>query len=108
MAAEQAPLGYFVTSGRYTREALAWAEGKPLTLINGIELVGKLNELDSAVREQLIAEVTEGDYETPSCPRCEIKLVRRSSRFGEFWGCPNFGNRRSKCSYKRAIKASGR
>lgn len=27
----------------------------------------------------------------PRCRRCDVTLVRRSGRFGPFWGCPNYG-----------------
>lgn len=29
------------------------------------------------------------------CPRCQMRLVKRSGRYGEFWGCTGFPN----CSY---------
>lgn len=106
MAAEQAPHGYFITSGRYTREALAWAESKPMTLVDGREFLEWLNGLNDMNHEELLLKITEGDYQTPSCPKCDIKLVKRQSRFGEFWGCPNFGSRTIKCRYKMPVKSS--
>ncbi|MGB8857191.1 MAG: topoisomerase DNA-binding C4 zinc finger domain-containing protein [Burkholderiales bacterium] len=33
---------------------------------------------------------TEGEYSTPSCPSCGIKMLIRSGRQGNFWGCKNF------------------
>ena len=27
---------------------------------------------------------------TPICPKHELAMVRRKSRFGEFWGCPKY------------------
>ena len=39
VAAEKGTGGIFVTSGSYTRDALAFAKGKPLTLIDGTELL---------------------------------------------------------------------
>lgn len=28
--------------------------------------------------------------ESPLCPNCNVKMIRRNSRFGFFWGCPNY------------------
>jgi len=90
MAAEGAPLGYFVCSGRYTAEAREWAKYKSMTLIDGSDLVERLNRLEPEVRGKLLEEITEGDYTTPTCPSCDIKLVRRSGKYGEFWGCRSY------------------
>jgi len=54
-----------------------------------------LNNLPDDVRETLIAKVTEGDYATPTCPSCDVKLVRRNGKNGEFWGCRNYPRCRS-------------
>jgi ssDNA-binding Zn-finger/Zn-ribbon topoisomerase 1 len=24
------------------------------------------------------------------CPSCKIKMIPRNSKFGKFWGCPNY------------------
>ena len=44
-------------------------------------------------RAALLQHVTRGDYVTPSCPKCEVKMTRRAGRAGrsDFWSCPNFG-----------------
>ena len=34
------------------------------------------------------------------CPRCGGKLVRKKSKYGEFWGCENY----PECTYKKSIK----
>lgn len=39
------------------------------------------------------------------CPRCGGKLVRRSSSYGEFFGCSNY--RTTGCQYKRNISRKG-
>ena len=90
MAAEGAPLGYFVCSGDYTSEAREWAKFKAMTLISGADLERRLNALPDETRQILLTEITMGDFQTPTCPSCEIKLVKRSSKHGEFWGCRSF------------------
>ena len=34
------------------------------------------------------------------CPNCEIALVKRSGKYGDFYGCPNYPN----CKYTQQIK----
>lgn len=36
----------------------------------------------------------------PDCPKCEGKLIKRRSEYGEFYGCTNY----PKCTYKKRIK----
>lgn len=91
MAADGVRKGYFVCTGAYTPEAVAFAEGKPLKLVTGEELLEKLNGLDSELRTRLLGEVLSGDYTTPTCPRCDTKMVRREGKDGgAFWGCTSF------------------
>lgn len=90
MAAEGVAQGHFVCCGGYTQEAVEWAKYKPMHLITGEELVIRLNRLPEGNRSVLRAKVTSGDYTTPTCPSCEIKMVRRSGKNGEFYGCPNY------------------
>jgi len=90
MAAEGTPQGFFVTSGSFTSEAREFAKFKPLELIDGPGLLGRLNRLEDSARTALLRSVTAGDYTTPTCPSCDTKMARRTSRHGEFWGCRSF------------------
>jgi restriction system protein len=91
MAADGVRKGYLVCTGAYTPEALAFAEGKPLKLVTGAELLEKLNALAPDTRDRLTGEVLSGDYTTPTCPRCDTKMVRREGKDGgAFWGCTSF------------------
>lgn len=102
MHAEGAPQGYFVCTGQYTREAMEWAQYKPLTLINGEHLLEQLNSLPEGTRHSLIAEILSSDYTTPTCPSCDKKLLRRTSKHGDFWGCSSF----PRCRYTMKIATS--
>jgi restriction system protein len=96
--------GIFVTSGRYTRDARALAEGKPIRLVDRVEL------------EQLVAGVaTPGEnlYELshwmdgfaatvsvvdPSCPFCGRAMkLKRGVQGRPFWSCQTF----PRCGGKR-------
>jgi len=95
MAADGVPEGFFVTTGEYTVEARSFAAGKPMTLIDGRDLLKRLESLPAEAQADLYARVTAGDYTTPTCPQCGIKMVRREAGKGravgsEFWGCPKY------------------
>jgi restriction system protein len=95
MAADGVPEGFFVTTGEYTGEARSFATGKPMTLIDGADLMRRLGSLPAERQSDLYATVTAGDYTTPTCPNCGIKMVRRQAGKGrtpgnEFWGCPSY------------------
>ena len=78
--------GFYTTSG-FTPDAVEFAQGKNLELIDGATFVSRIKQLDLPIQIGLFEVATEGDYTTPTCPSCGIKMVRRK---GEFWGCPNF------------------
>lgn len=90
MASEQMARAYFVTTGGFTSEAVDFAAGKALELVTGTYLLEKLRALPQADQDEILKEITAGDYTTPTCPRCDVKMVIRHGPTGDFWGCPNF------------------
>jgi len=90
MAADKIPHGFFVTVGNFTSEAVEFARGKSLILVNGTDLLKDLNGLPFATRCAIIDEITTGDYTTPTCPRCDVKMAKKTGANGPFWGCSNF------------------
>ncbi|UYM16350.1 restriction endonuclease [Endozoicomonas euniceicola] len=95
MAADQIKTGFFFTSGSFTQEAKIFAKNKKLHLISGSVLLGMVKQLPDNQQEQLLQNVTRGDYKTPTCPNCDIKMVSRTARKGasagqSFWGCINY------------------
>lgn len=95
MASEKIAKGYFITTGTFTEEAREFGQRNPLELIDGHELLRRIQALPEGARHQLLMAATKGDYTTPSCPRCGLKMVRRVARSGsnpgsEFWGCPTY------------------
>ena len=102
MAAEGVGNGMFITSGEFTSEALAFAEGKKLRLISGkmfLEFIGKLS---AEKQEELLALALEGDYRTPTCPQCGIKMTLREGKGSrrDFWGCLRYPRCRATLVYK--------
>ncbi len=92
MAAGKVANGYFVTTSEFTKDAIEFSSAEGLRLIDGhtfLKLIGKLG--DEKAR-QLLEEALEGDYSTPTCPGCDIKMKLRTTRDNgtRFWGCANY------------------
>jgi restriction system protein len=96
MAAQQAAGGYVVTSGRFTRDALAFGEGRNIELIDGKALTALLGESEkSGAASRRAPPTTTQIASTPACPRCQEPMVTRVAKRGvksgsEFWGCRRY------------------
>lgn len=88
----KATLAIFYSVSGFSPDARAFADGKHLKLIDGPALLEQIGNLPAHDQIALLAKITRGDYTTPSCPKCEIKLVRRPGGGArpDFWGCKNF------------------
>lgn len=97
MAARGATGGYMVTSGQFTTDAKAFAEGRNIDLIDG----EKLKELIAAVKrptqqDQAVQVTSPQPTSTiPTCPQCANTMVRRVAKSGAnagnaFWGCSQY------------------
>ena len=84
--------GIFMTTGTFTTDAAEFARGNRLELIDGSDLVRRIKALPVDAQARLLALATDGDYVTPTCPACGIKMVLREGKDGTraFWGCRNF------------------
>ena len=102
MAANGAAGGFVVTSGRFTDEAVAFANGRNVKLVDGSRLFGLLQQARSALpakphqaaaTPQATAPAT--DAAPPACPSCGAAMVQRTAKRGAhagaaFWGCPSY------------------
>ena len=101
MAAKGAAGGFVVTSGRFTTEALAFAEGRNVRLVDGAKLFAMIEQARQSLRSNVKhfdsrphALPTKAATE-PNCPNCQSSMVKRTARTGanaggEFWGCATF------------------
>jgi len=106
MASEGAPLGVFITTGDYTPEAIKFSKYKNLKLISGNELLKRIQSLPKEKQRVILKKITKGDFLTPTCPSCDIKMILRTNKKGhnvggKFWGCRNFPTCRSTLQIKR-------
>ena len=92
MTAAKVGEGVLVTSGKFTQEARDFAGKEKISLIDGTELVAKIAALVPEKALALFKYATEGDFLTPTCPSCEIKMISRKSttQGRKFWGCRNY------------------
>jgi restriction system protein len=101
MAAKGATGGFVVTSGRFTEDAKAFAEGRNVQLVDGPKLFAMIKQ----AKHSLSATVQQPNDKLrmappkaavePSCPQCGSDMVKRTARKGsnaggEFWGCSKF------------------
>lgn len=106
MSSEKVDNGLFITSGEYTSEAITFAEGKLITLFSGQEFLAKIKSLAENDQKTLLNLATAGDYRTPTCPQCGIKMTLRNGADGKraFWGCVKFPKCRATLVYKKSEK----
>ncbi|MDH0863503.1 restriction endonuclease [Mitsuaria sp. GD03876] len=97
MAARGAAGGFVVTSGRFTKEAEAFAEGRNVQLIDGEGLKELLAtpRPKERVEPHLERQPDPQDITMVVCPLCSHPMVRRVARRGpnpgdEFWGCSTY------------------
>lgn len=89
---EGADRGIVVTSGNYTRDAIEFARGKSVTLING---EGLINLLSQVQKSDNIKTNQEQNKTNPCCPKCDSTMVMRTAKCGtnagnQFWGCSKY------------------
>ncbi len=83
--------GLLVTTGRVSRQARAWATGKPIQFI-------ELDNLVSLIIKHIgIENIVPEDFQPPAvqiprgrCPKCGSNLRRINGRNGSFYGCTSY------------------
>jgi restriction system protein len=102
MAARGATGGFVVTSGRFTDEAMSFARGRNITLVDGPKLHALLRQAkaDATRPPEVHATPTPAPTAAPAtstagCPVCAKSMVKRTAKRGanagsEFWGCTGY------------------
>lgn len=91
---------FIVTSGKFTDQALKFAENKNITLIEGSMLENSLRKAKNSIQEQ--------EQEKILCPKCGAEMIIRKAKKGVwaghfFWGCSKFPN----CNGLKPIEQQG-
>jgi restriction system protein len=83
-----------VATTNFTSDALEFARGKPIELVNADALLVLLRGVQKS-GNIVQSDSTNGGLDTPECPRCRSAMVLRKARRGvgageSFWGCSRF------------------
>jgi restriction system protein len=96
MTAEGADEAIIVTSGRFTGEAREFANGKPMQLLDGSNLLELVKSVQAGreTGSNVVPEPAQAPT-PPRCPRCDKEMVLRTARRGKlaggtFWGCTSY------------------
>jgi ssDNA-binding Zn-finger/Zn-ribbon topoisomerase 1 len=105
MAADRIKMGMVITSGDFTSEAVEFGNSNKLKLVSGSQFFELIRRLPEEKQQHLLNVALEGDYSTPTCPQCDVKLVKRESSKGRsagghFWGCVNYPRCKQTLVYK--------
>lgn len=92
MAHESAGKGIFLSTSWFSDDAKQFAADHKdkLFLIDGEKFISMISNLPEEKRKMLLDFATEGDYTTPTCASCGIKMIQRPGKGGDFWGCLNY------------------
>ncbi len=118
MAAHGAAHGFVVTSGRFTKEASAFARGRNIRLVDGAALMQLLREArrkttevrtpafneaashapvarSAAATSAMDQKAEHAPPASPACPQCGKLMVQRTAKRGAsvgktFWGCSEY------------------
>lgn len=105
MAARGATGGFVVTSGSFSEDAKAFADGRNVKLVDGHRLFGLIKQAKHSLSSR--ASTAGKSYSEPStytseakasvvaCPTCGSEMVRRTAKKGanageQFWGCSRY------------------
>jgi restriction system protein len=91
-----------VATSRFTAEAIAFAKGKPIELVDSDAILHLLRRVQTSGK--IVSPTSSHEPDAPRCPLCDGLMVKRTARRGanvgsDFWGC--FGYPR--CRGTRAI-----
>jgi restriction system protein len=84
--------GIIVTCSRFTHDAVELARKEKIKLIDGAGFLARLEELPAEAKLGLLRLAMQGDFLTPTCPACAVKMTARksTSEGRKFWGCRNY------------------
>jgi restriction system protein len=91
---KRASAAKLVATTTFTREAVVFAEGKPIELVDANALLQLLRSVQTSGKI-VLPPAGARDHLAPSCPRCGAKMKMRLAKHGthageRFWGCPNY------------------
>lgn len=81
---------FFIGTAGFDAAARAAAASLQITLIDDRLFLSMLARLPAQEGQRLLELAVEGDYKTPTCPACLLKMVIRQGDQGRYWSCRAF------------------
>lgn len=105
MESQQLKRGTFAASGRFSRDALQFAQDKGINVLDGAALLALIARRKPDQQQLLLNVAYEGEYWRPTCANCGGKMVERqvSQRGSAFWGCLDYPRCRNTLSIANAL-----
>ena len=89
MARQGIDKGFYMCRAGFDEAAVAQAANRDITLVDGQVLLQLILRLPAEAQARLLDFATEGDWATPTCPVCNIKMEVRHKKTKQYWRCPN-------------------
>ncbi|MBV8271698.1 MAG: restriction endonuclease [Cupriavidus sp.] len=80
---------FWSLSGYVGRPVQESAERAGIQLLDGAEIVERIRALPAEKQAALLAQAFKGDYRTPTCAACGVKMIPREFKGRLGWGCRN-------------------
>ena len=92
MAARKVGRGVFATTSTFSAEAASFAQENGIDLLDVEKLLSIIAKRSPEQQQALLEVALEGEYWRPTCARCGVKMVEKtSSKDGkQFWSCAKF------------------
>jgi len=103
MAVTKVSRAYFLTTASFTKAAIKFSRKSEVTLIDGPTFLKLIASRSQDQSDALLSLATEGDYTTPTCPGCGLKMVTKqiTKTGNDFWGCRIYPRCKGKLKIKR-------
>ena len=93
MIDQRASAAKIVATTSFTSDAVAFAKGKPIELVDSNALRRLVRDVQTTSHIKVSSD--DADHLSPTCPRCNTPMVLREVRRGphagrKFWGCVNY------------------
>jgi restriction system protein len=82
--------GIYFTTDFFNKEAILFAHENNIELVDGRAFVSKIKNLTLDAQKRIYDKITTGDFTTPTCVRCGLKMVLKTSDGKQFWGCSRY------------------
>lgn len=92
VAARRAAGAIVVTTGTFTKDAVDFARGQPIELIDGVALVAMVRDINAAGGAAPLSVNAPAVAADPGCPKCGAPMLKRTAKASgaEFLGCSTF------------------